>query len=188
MRKSLPLVGLLGFLALASCVSEYRRGRDDYYEGLYRLSSDPDEARALFKESDEHFQAAISEEELSPRMRVTAISYRIRAAIELDKHADAVALASAPVEGYNRDQAYDGDPVGLSLLRSRVLDADRAYAELLVADRKANTLKSRLHVAWEQVHALEKMGTPKSKAEAVKICEQHAGKLDFDELKKRLAN
>lgn len=184
MRRMLPLLALP---LLAACMSEYRKGREDFYEGVYELARNPDEARALFKESDEHFQAALAEEDLSPRQRVTAISYRIRSLVERDAHAEARALASTPIEGYARDQAYEGDPVALSLLRSRALEPERAYAELLVADRKAGTLKSRLHVAWEQVQALEKMGTPKAKAEAVKICQQHAGKLDFDELKKRLS-
>ena len=185
MRKIVPLLGLL---ALASCVSQFRRGREDFFDGLYELGRNPDEARALFKEADEHLQNALAEEELPTHRRVSAISYRVRALVELDRHADALALSSAPIEGYNREQLYDGDPVALSLLRARTLDPDRSYAELVLADRKANTLKSRLHVAWEQVHALERMGSPKAKAEGVKICEQHVGKLDFDELKKKLAN
>jgi hypothetical protein len=181
------MLPLLPLLSLAACVSEYRKGREDFYQGVRELSRRPDEARAYFKESDEHFQAAIAEEGLSAHRRVTATSYRVRALIETDRHNEALALSSAPLEGYSLDLAYDGDPVGLSLIRSRALDPDRAFAELLVADRMAGTVKARLYVAWEQVHALERLGTPKAKSQAVKICDQHAGKLDFDELKKRLS-
>ena len=97
------------------------------------------------------------------------------------------ALAAA-LPGYNPDQFWHGDPVGLSLLRASKLDPERAYAELLLAEKRAATLRARLHIAWEQVHLLQKIGTPKAKAEAAKICEAHAGKLDFDALKQALSN
>lgn len=181
------ITALLALPLLASCVSEYRKGREDFYEGVREQSRRPDEARALFQESDEHFQAALAGESMPAHQRITAVSYRIRALIELDRHQDALALSSPPPEGYSLELAYDGDPVGLSLLRSHALDPDRAVAELLVADRMAGTVQARLHVAWEQVHALERLGNPKAKTQAVRICEAYAGKLDFDELKRRLS-
>ena len=185
MRKIFPLLGLF---ALASCISEFRRGREDYYEGLHELPRDPAAARETFTEADEHFKAALADAKLTVRQRVAAVSYRIRTLIELDRHAEARDLSSAPIEGFDPSQANEGDPIGTLLLRAHLLDPERAFAELLVADRKAATLKTRRHVAWEMVHALEKMGKPESKAEAVKLCQQNAGQIDFDELKKKLGS
>jgi len=184
MRKILPLAGLLG---LTSCVSEFRKGREDYFEAVRELSHDPAASRELFAESGEHFQLALSDGRLTPRQKVAATTYRVRDLIELGRHPEARDLSSAPVEGFDPSQAIEGDPVGLMLLRAHMLDPERAFAELLLADRRAGTVQTRLHVAWEMVHALEKMGKAESKAEAVKICQQNPGQLDFDELKKRLS-
>lgn len=179
---------VLSLPLLAACVSEFRKGREDFFEGVREVGRQhPEQANALFKESDEHFQKAIAEEELTAHRRVTATSFRIRAMIETDRHQDALALSSTPIDGYNLELAYDGDPVGLSILRSHALDPERGFTELLGGERFAGTPRARLHVAWEEVHALERIGTPKAKAVAVKICEQNAGKLDFDELRKRLS-
>jgi len=187
MRRTIPLLSLL---FLASCVSEFRKGREDFYGGVHELQRNhPEGAQSLFKESDEHFQASIAEEGLSPHRMVTAISYRVHSLIELDHHAEALALSSTAIQSYSLELAYDGDPLGLALIRSHALDPERSFAELLLADQRfAGTVKARLHVAWEQVHALEKLGTPKAKAQAVRMCDQHAGKLDFDEMKKRLSS
>jgi hypothetical protein len=184
MRKSLLLPSLL---ALASCVSQYRMGREDYFEGMRELPRDPAAAREIFAEADEHFKTAFASGKLSVRQRVAASTYRIRALIELDRHAEARELSSAPIDGFDPTQAIEGDPVGLLLLRAHLLDPEHAFAELLVADRRAGTIQTRRHVAWEMVHALEKMGKPESKAEAIKICQQNPGQIDFDEMKKRLS-
>jgi len=184
MRKSLLFLGLL---TLASCVSQYRMGREDYFEGMRELPRDPAAAREMFAESDEHLRVALAEGKLTVRQRVAATSYRIRTLIELDHHAEARDLSSAPIEGFDPAQAVEGDPLGLLLLRAHLLDPERAFAELLVADRRAGTVQTRRHVAWEMVHALEKMGKPESKAEAVKICQQNSGQIDFDEMRKRLS-
>ena len=185
MRRILPLLGLL---SLASCISEYRRGREDYYEGVRELPRDPAAAREIFAESDEHFKAALAEGKLTVRQRVAATSWRARALIELGRNAEARDLTSASIDGFDPNQAIEGDPVGLILIRAHLLDPERAFAELLVADRKAGTVQTRRHVAWEMVHALEKMGKPESKAEAIKLCQQNAGQIDFDDLKKKLGN
>jgi hypothetical protein len=183
MRKILPVLGLL---VLASCVSEFRRGREDYYEGLHEIPRDPAAARETFAEADEHFKAALGGGKLTVRQRVAATSYRVRSLVELDRHAEARDLSAAPIEGYDPGQPQEGDVVGLLLIRAHSLDPEHAFAELLIAEHKAGTVKTRRHVAWEMVHALEKMGKPESKSEAVRICQQNAGQLDFDELKKKL--
>ena len=188
MRRILPLSGLLGLFSLASCISEFRRGRDDYYEGLHELPRDAAGAHDTFAEADEHFKAALAEGKLTTRQRIAAVSYRVRTLIELDRHVEARDLSAAPIEGYDPGQPNEGDPLALILIRAHSLDPEHAFAELLVADRKAGTLKTRRHVAWEMVHALEKMGKPESKAEAVKLCQQNAGQIDFDELKKKLGS
>ena len=57
---------------------------------------------------------------------------------------------------------------------------------MLLAEKKAATLRSRTYIAWEQVHLLQRIGTPKSKAEAIRLCTANAGKLDFDQIKRTL--
>jgi hypothetical protein len=184
--KRIP--ALLALLTLASCASQYRRGREDFHDAMYELSRDPASAREIFTEADEHFQAALASTSLTIRQRIAATSFRIRGLIELDRNADARDLASAPIEGFDPGLPYEGDPLGLILLRAHQYDPEHAFAELLLADRRAGTPRARLHVAWEMVHALERMGKPQSKAEAARICDQNAGKLDFDDMKKRLGN
>jgi hypothetical protein len=115
-----------------------------------------------------------------------AVTMRARCLIELERHADVPASLAVPIPNYSPDRNYPGDLVGLSLLKASRMDPEHAYAELLLAEKKAATLRSRVHLAWEQVHVLLKIGTPKAKAEAVRICAAHAGKIDFDELKKTL--
>ena len=112
---------------------------------------------------------------------------RVRSLIELERHTEAAEALAVEIQGYGIDKAWRGDPVGLSLLRASKLDPERGYSELLLAEKTAATLRSRLHIAWEQVHQLQKIGTPKAKAEGVKICDAHAGKIDFDALKQALS-
>lgn len=183
MRK-IPL--LLALLALASCASNFSKGRDDFHDAMFELSRDPASARHIFAEADEHFQDALAGGSLTPRQKVAATAWRIRSLIELDRHVEARDLSSHPPAGYDPASPYEGDPLALILIRAHGYDPERAYAELLLADRRAGTTKSRIHVAWEMVHALEKIGKPQSKAEAVKLCDQYAGKVDFDEIKRRL--
>lgn len=183
--KKIPAV--LALLALASCVSEYRKGRDDFHDAMRELGRDPVAAREIFAESDGHFQEALATGDLGPRQKIAAVSFRIRSLIEIGKNAEARDLAASAVAGFDPGSPYEGDPLGLLLIRAHAADPERGYADLLLADRRAGTVKARLHVAWEMVHCLEKLGKPQSKSEAVKICEQHAGELDFDELKKKLS-
>lgn len=174
-------------LSLAACSYPLYDGRDNYAEGMRRLRYDPGSAGEYFAAADRDLADAIADDELDPVEAVLAVSLRARSLIELERHADAAALLAADIKGYNPDRAWRGDPVALSLLRAARLDPERSYGELLLAEKKAATLRVRLHIAWEQVHALQKIGTAKSKAEAVKICDAHAGKLDFDQLKKALS-
>jgi len=172
---------------LASCYSPLHYGRDNYAEGMRRLRYDAAAAESYFTGAEQQLAEALADQDADVGERVLAVSLRARCLIELERHGDVAGALAAPLPGYNPDQLWHGDPVGLSLLRASKLDPERAYAELLLAEKRAATLRARLHIAWEQVHLLQKIGTPKAKAEAVKICEAHAGKLDFDALKQSLS-
>ena len=172
-------------LLVAGC-SPFKSGRDRYFDGLRVLRYDPGAANEDFAEAEADLLQALQESRLRPEECVTAVSIRARCLIELDRHAEVPALVKPAPEGYQSSRIYEGDLAGLALIKAGSLDPERAYAELLMAEKKAHTLKARLHLAWEQVHLLERMGTDKARSEAVKICAQHAGKLDFDALKKRL--
>jgi hypothetical protein len=183
MRKTAVAFGLL---ALAACASPLNRGRRDYFDGMRRLRYDPAAARGDFEQADGHLAEALADPDLSARERVTAAAIRVRTLVELDRHDDAAALAAQKVEGYQPGAFYEGDRVGLALIKAHALDPERGFAELLAAERGAQTFKARLHLAWQEVRFLQRIGTPKAKAEAVKICDQHPGKLNFDEMKKQL--
>lgn len=174
-------------LTLASCTYPLYDGRDNYAEGMRRLRVDAASADGFFAAAERDLAEALADGDLEPAERVMAVSLRARCLIELERHADVAPSLAAEIPGYSPDRDWRGDPVGLSLLRASKLDPERAYAELLLAEKKAATLRARLHLAWAQVHLLRKMGTAKSKAEAVKICDAHPGKLDFDALKKSLS-
>ena len=183
LRAALPVALLL----LASCQSLYE-GRDAYGEGMHRLRYDPASAAEYFAEADRELANAIANDDLQTGEMILAVTLRGRSLIELERHTDAAALLATPIKGYTPDGRWSGDVVGLALIRATKLDPERAYAELLLAEKKASTLRARLHVAWEQVHALQKLGTPQAKSEALKICEAHKGKIDFDALKQSLSN
>jgi len=187
MSSLIRLAAPFSLVVLASCQAPLYSGRDSYSEGMRQLHYDPGSATEYFVEADRDLEEALRDPALETTERVLAISLRARCLIELERYADASTLVSGEVPGYSADRAWRGDPVGLALLRARHLDAERAYAELLLAEKKAATLRSRMHIAWEQVHVLQKLGTPQAKAEGVKICEAHAGKIDFDDLKKTLS-
>ncbi|HVR87491.1 MAG TPA: hypothetical protein VMU54_24405 [Planctomycetota bacterium] len=173
-------------LLLASCTYPLYNGRDNYAEGMRHLRYEPASAPDYFATAEKYFSLALTDEELDPPERVMAVTMRARCLIELERHADVPASLAVPIPAYSPDRNYPGDIVGLSLLKASRMDPEHAYAELLLAEKKAATLRSRVHLAWEQVHVLQKIGTPKAKAEGVRICAAHAGKIDFDELKKAL--
>lgn len=183
----LRLAAPAAFLLLASCYSLHE-GRDAYSEGMHRLRYDPAAAAEYFAEADRELADAMADDDLQPAEMVLAVTLRARSLIELERHTDAAAVLATPIKGYTPDTRWSGDAIGLALLRASKLDPERAYAELLLAEKKAATLRARLHVAWEQVHVLQKIGTPQAKAEAARICDAHKGKLDFDALKQSLTN
>ncbi len=185
MRRT--LAAAIALLALAACRSPFHAGRRAYEDGMSLLRHDPPSAREEFLEADGNFAEALADPGLKARHRVPAAATRIRCLIELERHAEAADLAAAKIEGYDPEVPYEGDVVGLELLRAHALDVQRGLAQLLVAEKLAGTHKARLHLAWQQARFLERMGTPQAKAQAVRICEQHAGKIDFDERKKKLS-
>ena len=172
---------------VASCTYPLYEGRDNYAEGMRRLRYDSAAAEGYFSAGEKELAEALAQSDLDPAQQVLAVSLRVRCLIELERHGDVASALAVQLPQYNPDRAWRGDPVGLSLLRASKLDPERAYAELLLAERKAATLRARLHISWEQVHLLQRIGTPKAKGEAVKICEAHAGKIDFDALKQSLS-
>ena len=165
---------------LASCASPLRRGAEAYHDGMSRLGRHADLSRADFLDADAALAEALAEPGLPTSAAVTATSIRVRALIELDRHAEARELAAAPIPGYEPGLAHSGDRVGLALLRARTLDPERAYAALLAPERETRTLRAQIHLAWEEVRLLRAMNTPASRAEAAKICERFPGRLDFD--------
>jgi hypothetical protein len=188
MHQVVPrLAALPALLLLGSCYYPLYYGRDSYAEGMRRLRYDPASAASYFAEGEKDLAEAIAGDDLETVDMVVAVTLRARCLIELERHADVAAVLATEIKGYSADKAWRGDAVGLSLLRASKLDPERAYAELLLAEKKAATLRSRLHISWEQVHALQRIGTPKAKAEGAKICDAHAGKMDFDALKQTLS-
>jgi hypothetical protein len=154
---------------------------------MRRLRTDPPAAREDFVNADARLKEALADTGLSVRERVMAVSIRARTLIELGLHDEVPPLTGSRIEGYDPEQDYEGDLVGLAILRAHTFDPERGYTEILVAEKKAQTLRSRLHLAWEQVLLLQKIATPKAKVEAIRICNQNAGKIDFDERKKTLS-
>lgn len=180
-RTAAPLL-----LALAACVGPLRRGENAYHDGMSRLGRHAEMSKADFLEADAALAEALSDPGLTTSERVTATSIRLRALIELERHAEARDLAAVAIPGYEPGLAYSGDRVGLALLRSRALDVERAYAALLLSERETSTLRAGLHLAWEQVRLLRAMNTPAARAEAAKICGRFPGRLDFDAQLKEL--
>ena len=184
MPKVVVLSCLLATLGLASCYSPLYHGREKYSEGMRRLRYDPESADRHFAAADRDLAEAIVEDDLDVQEQVVAVTLRARSLIELERYTEVPAVIATPIQGYRIDQAYRGDSVGLALIRASKLDPERAYAELLLAEKKAATLRSRTHLAWEEVHLLLKLRTPQAKAEAARICDAYAGKIDFDAMKK----
>lgn len=188
----MPAVGIRlaalapALLALAACQYPLYHGRDGYAEGMRRLRYEPNASSQYFEEAVKEFDTALLDEDLEPAERVMAVTMRARCLIELERHADVPSSLAVSIPAYAPDRSYPGDIIGLSLLKASKLGAEHAYAELLLAEKKAATLRARTHLAWEQVHVLQRIGTPKAKAEAIRICTAHAGKLDFDQLKRGL--
>jgi hypothetical protein len=171
---------------LTGCASAGSRGADAYHDGMTLIGYDIATARGHFQEADAALAEALADPSLTTRDRVTAASLRIRALIELDRHADARALAAVAIPGFEPNLAYEGDRLGLAILRARLRDPERAFADLVMVDRQIQTELARMHLAWEQVRVLTLINTPASRAEAAKICERWPGRLDFDAQRKQL--
>ena len=124
--------------------------------------------------------------DLEAPQNVTAASIRLRALVELQRLHDADDLMATRLDGFKPKERYAGDRVGLAMLRARALDPERGYAELLSAARRTSSSRARLHLAREQVRLLTRIGTDKSRGEALRICGENSGRLDFDRLKERL--
>ena len=184
-RRAVPI---LAALALSSCGYPAYYGRDNYAEGMRRLRYEPVAAPEYFSAAERDFAQALADPDLDPGERVMCVTMRARCLIELERHTDVPNLLAAPIAGYDIARNYPGDMIGLSLLKASKLDPERAYSELLLAEKKAATLKARLYIAWAQVHTLQRIGTAKSKAEGIKICDAYKGKLDFDELRAQLSS
>lgn len=181
-----PALALL--LLLSACVNPVYYGQTNYSEGMRRLRYDPGASPEYFAAAEKDFAEALSEDDLDTPKVVMALTMRARCLIELDRHTEVPDLLAVQIPGYQADGQYPGDIITLALLKAGHLDPEHGYAELLLAEKKAATVKSRLHLAWAQVHLLMKINTPKSKAEAIRICEAYPGKLDFDALKQSLSN
>lgn len=184
MRLAAPLALLL----VISCASPFLRGRDHYRRGLaYLHYESPDLARDHFSTADRHLALALIGGELEAPEAIAALSYRVRALIELDRHVEADTLMRSSLEGFDPQSGYNGDFVGLALLRAITLDPERGYATLVMLSSRTESWRARLHADWQRSRFLVALNTPNARAEALKLCEAHAGQLDFDELKERLS-
>lgn len=181
MRKALS-----GLLMLASC-SALGQGTDRYHEGMAELGRRPRLAEKRFAQAEQLLAEALEEEDGSLAEIVTATANRARCLIELDRHKEAAALLARKIRGYEPGGRHEGDRVGMALIRAHHLDPERGYAQLVMAEPWAHTERARLHLAWQEVRFLRALGTPKARAEAARICQLHAGKLDFDAMRKELS-
>lgn len=179
-------VPLLVLLCATACANPLRSGARAYHDGMTLLGRDTEAARDDFREADERLAEALAEPERTTQERTTATSLRLRALIELDRHAEARELAARPIPGFEPGLGYPGDRLGMALIRAAPADPERAYAELILAEKQAQTLRAQLHLAWEQLRLLRTLGTPAAKAEALKLCTRWTGRLDFDEQRKSL--
>jgi hypothetical protein len=180
-------VPVLAALALSSCAYPMEHGRDNYAEGMRRLRYDPSTSPDYFSAAEKDFADALAHGDLDLTRSVMAVTMRARCLIELERHTEVPELLATPLPGYDPRASYPGDMVTLSLLKASKLDPEHGYSELLLAEKKAATVKARVHIAWAQVHLLQRIGTAKSRAEGIRICDAYAGKLDFDELKRQLS-
>jgi len=174
-------------LLLSACASSVSYGRDSYAEGMRRLRYEPASAPEFFAAAEKDFAEALADGGLDTSETVMAVTMRARCLIELELHGDVPQALAVQIPNYSAERSYPGDLIGLALLKASRLDPEHAYAELLLAEKKAATLRSRIQIAWEQVHVLQKIGTARAKTEGIRICAAHAGKLDFDALKQQLA-
>lgn len=180
------LTATASLLLLASCVYPLYSGRDNYAEGMRHLRYDPNAAPDYFANAEKSFSEALADDELEPAERVMAVTMRARCLIELERDTEVPSALAVNIPTYRPEGTYPGDMVGLALLKASKMDPEHGYAELLLAEKKAATIRSRVHIAWEQVHVLQRIGTPKARAEAIKICAAYPGKIDFDSLKRQL--
>ncbi len=184
--RLLRLTAAAPLILLTSCVYPLYNGRDNYAEGMRHLRYEPNSAPEYFAAAERAFTQALQDEDLEPTERVMAVTMRARCLIELERDSEVDACLATQIPTYHPERTYPGDVVGLGLLKASRLDPEHAYSELLLVEKKAATVRSRIHIAWQQVHVLQKIGTPKARAEAAKICAAYPGKIDFDALRRSL--
>jgi hypothetical protein len=180
------LAAASSLLLAASCSYPLYTGRDNYAEGMRHLRYDPNASPEYFAAAEKAFAQALTDDELEPAERVMAVTMRARCLIELERDTEVPDVLAVQIPTYLPERTYPGDVVGLALLKASKMDPEHGYAELLLAEKKAATLRSRVHLAWEQVRVLQRIGTPKARTEAIKICAAYPGKIDFDAMKRNL--
>jgi hypothetical protein len=184
--RAARLAAAVPLLFLASCTYPLYSGRDNYAEGMRHLRYDPNVAPEYFAAAEKYFAEALTDEDLEPSERVMAVTMRARCLIELERDTEVPQALAVPIPTYLPERTYPGDVVGLALLKASKMDPEHGYAELLLAEKRAATVRSRIHLAWEQVRVLQRIGTPKARAEAIKICSAYPGKIDFDSMKRQM--
>ena len=144
MRKALTAVL---FLLPVSCASGYIQGQRDFNEGMIRLHHQSPYARGSLTDAERELLHALAHENLTAEEFIHGASLRGRALIELGRHDDARIQLSLQIEGFDPNADYPGDPVSRLLQRAYALDPERAYGQLLLAERMADSRPARLHVA-----------------------------------------
>lgn len=189
MTAHMKFVAFVPLLALSACTSSYNRGMDQYQLAKEAMDrQDTAGMRALLLSAKWHMYDAMKQEDLNASERAAAMSVRVRSLIESGAGRWVTGEALAASQWFDPEVESNGDPVGLAVLQAHALDPERAHARLLAAIPYATTPESRLHLDWERVYALLKIGTKDAHAEALKICQLHPGKNDFDEWKAHLSS
>jgi len=153
---------------------------------MRHLRYEPASAPDYFASGERYFNEALKDEDLDPSERVMAVTMRARCLIELERHADVAPSLAVPLPSYTTDRNYPGDIIGLSLLKASKLDPERAYAEAAAGGKEGGDAALARPPRLGAGHVLQRIGTPEIQGGSDRICAAHAGKIDFDVLKKDL--